>query len=290
MRCHEFEEIWQQHLDNGSNPQHDTDLVVHAMSCESCHALLEGTDHLLALSAQPAASVLSQDHIIIANLLSSQPNPHADRSSFDYQRITASPARAMAGSRPLAIAAGLMALIAFTLWGRVWMSVFEPANRVALAKNAVEESLSGPLSARNAFSDTAFSDTAFSDTAFSDTAFSDVTEKTDPMRRQASVAAADPSASPLVPSPLQLVLKARETRYLLTAGELDNLAAWNQRWLDLPSPSSDLITLGLEPLTASFEVAMELIRITLPGNWTLTQNEGYNLLTSPLQAAFSEGN
>jgi hypothetical protein len=280
MRCHEFEEIWQQHLDNGSNPQHDTDLVVHAMSCESCHALLEGTDHLLALSAQPAASVLSQDHIIIANLLSSQPNPHADRSSFDYQRITASPARAMAGSRPLAIAAGLMALIAFTLWGRVWMSVFEPANRVALAKNAVEESLSGPLSARN----------AFSDTAFSDTAFSDVTEKTDPMRWQASVAAADPSASPLVPSPLQLVLKARETRYLLTAGELDNLAAWNQRWLDLPSPSSDLITLGLEPLTASFEVAMELIRITLPGNWTLTQNEGYNLLTSPLQAAFSEGN
>jgi hypothetical protein len=275
MRCHEFEEIWQQHLDNGSNPQHDTDLVVHAMSCESCHALLEGTDHLLALSAQPAASVLSQDHIIIANLLSSQPNPHADRSSFDYQRITASPARAMAGSRPLAIAAGLMALIAFTLWGRVWMSVFEPANRVALAKNAVEESLSGPLSARN---------------AFSDTAFSDVTEKTDPMRWQASVAAADPSASPLVPSPLQLVLKARETRYLLTAGELDNLAAWNQRWLDLPSPSSDLITLGLEPLTASFEVAMELIRITLPGNWTLTQNEGYNLLTSPLQAAFSEGN
>jgi hypothetical protein len=186
----------------------------------------------------------------------------------------------MAGSRPLAIAAGLMALIAFTLWGRVWMSVFEPANRVALAKNAVEESLSGPLSARN----------AFSDTAFSDTAFSDVTEKTDPMRWQASVAAADPSASPLVPSPLQLVLKARETRYLLTAGELDNLAAWNQRWLDLPSPSSDLITLGLEPLTASFEVAMELIRITLPGNWTLTQNEGYNLLTSPLQAAFSEGN
>jgi hypothetical protein len=280
MRCHEFEEIWQQHLDNGSNPQHDTDLVVHAMSCESCHALLEGTDHLLALSAQPAASVLSQDHIIIANLLSSQPNPHADRSSFDYQRITASPARAMAGSRPLAIAAGLMALIAFTLWGRVWMSVFEPANRVALAKNAVEESLSGPLSARN----------AFSDTAFSDTAFSDVTEKTDPMRWQASVAAADPSASPLVPSPLQLVLKARETRYLLTAGELDNLAAWNQRWLDLPRPSSDLITLGLEPLTASFEVAMELIRITLPGNWTLTQNEGYNLLTSPLQAAFSEGN
>jgi hypothetical protein len=280
MRCHEFEEIWQQHLDNGSNPQHDTDLVVHAMSCESCHALLEGTDHLLALSAQPATSVLSQDHIIIANLLSSQPNPHADRSSFDYQRITASPARAMAGSRPLAIAAGLMALIAFTLWGRVWMSVFEPANRVALAKNAVEESLSGPLSARN----------AFSDTAFSDTAFSDVTEKTDPMRWQASVAAADPSASPLVPSPLQLVLKARETRYLLTAGELDNPAAWNQRWLDLPSPSSDLITLGLEPLTASFEVAMELIRITLPGNWTLTQNEGYNLLTSPLQAAFSEGN
>jgi hypothetical protein len=173
-----------------------------------------------------------------------------------------------------------MALIAFTLWGRVWMSVFEPANRVALAKNAVEESLSGPLSARN----------AFSDTAFSDTAFSDVTEKTDPMRWQASVAAADPSASPLVPSPLQLVLKARETRYLLTAGELDNLAAWNQRWLDLPRPSSDLITLGLEPLTASFEVAMELIRITLPGNWTLTQNEGYNLLTSPLQAAFSEGN
>jgi hypothetical protein len=280
MRCHEFEEIWQQHLDNGSNPQHDTDLVVHAMSCESCHALLEGTDHLLALSAQPAASVLSQDHIIIANLLSSQPNPHADRSSFDYQRITASPARAMAGSRPLAIAAGLMALIAFTLWGRVWMSVFEPANRVALAKNAVEESLSGPLSARN----------AFSDTAFSDTAFSDVTEKTDPMRWQASVAAADPSASPLVPSPLQLVLKARETRYLLTAGELDNLAAWNQRWLDLPSPSSDLITLGLEPLTASFEVAMERLRKTLPGNWTLTQNEGYNLLTSPLQAAFSEGN
>lgn len=176
----------------------------------------------------------------------------------------------MAGSRPLAIAAGLMALIAFTLWGRVWMSVFEPANRVAMAKNAVEESLSGPLSARNMFSDT--------------------TEKTAPPRWQASVDGADPSASPLVPSPLQFVLRARETRYLLSANELDNMAAWNQRWLDLPSPSPDLIALGLEPLTASFEVAMELIRITLPGNWTLTQNEGYNLLTSPLQAAFSEGN
>jgi hypothetical protein len=270
MRCHEFEATWQQHLDNGSNPQHDTDLVVHAMSCESCHALLEGTDHLLALIAQPAAPVLPQEHIITANLVSSQRSFHSDRSSLDYHRITASPSRAMAGSRPLAIAAGLMALIAFTLWGRVWMSVFEPANRVAMAKNAVEESLSGPLSARNMFSDT--------------------TDKTAPPRWQASVAGADPSASPLVPSPLQFVLRARETRYLLSANELDNMAAWNQRWLDLPSPSPDLIALGLEPLTASFEVAMELIRITLPGNWTLTQNEGYNLLTSPLQAAFSEGN
>lgn len=270
MRCHEFEAIWQQHLDNGSNPQHDTDLVVHAMSCESCYELLEGTDHLLALSAQSAAPVLSQDHIITANLLLSQSNFHSDRSSLDYQRITASSTSPIAGSRLLAIAAGLMALIAFTLWGRVWMSVFEPANRVALAKNAVEESLSGPLSARNVLSDNM--------------------DKTAPKPWQASAAGVDPSASPLVPSPLQFVLRARETRYLISASELDNLSAWNQRWLDLPSPSPDLIAMGLEPLTASFEVAMELIRITLPGNWTLTQNEGYNLLTSPLQAAFSEGN
>lgn len=271
MQCHEFEAIWQQHLDNGSNPQHDTDLLVHAMNCKSCHELLEGTDHLLALSAQSAIPLLSQDHIITANLLSSPASHYFDSSSLDDQRIKASPTRASAGSsRPLAIAAALMALIAFTLWGRVWMSVFEPANRVALAKNAVEESLSGPLSARNMFSD--------------------AVDKTDTLRWRATVAGADPSASPLVPSPLQFALRARETRYLLSASELDNLSAWNQRWMNLPTASPDLIALGLEPLTASFEVAMELIRITLPGNWTLTQNEGYNLITSPLQAAFSEGN
>lgn len=272
MQCHEFEAIWQQHLDNGSNPQHDTDLAAHAMTCESCHALLEGTDHLLALSEQTIPPVLSQDHFITANLFSPQSSSYTDHSSLDYRRVTSNPMRVATGSgRPLAIAAGLMALIAFTLWGRVWMSVFEPANRVALAKNAVEESLSGPLSAKNAFSDAPGLNN-------------------DSLRWQASATGADPAASPLVPSPLQFVLRARETRYLLSASELDNLSAWNQRWLDLPNASPDFIALGLEPLTASFEVAMELIRITLPGNWTLTQNEGYNLLTSPLQAAFSEGN
>jgi len=144
------------------------------------------------------------------------------------------------------MAAALVVLVALGLWGRVWLGTLNSGNNVAMAKIVAEPSLVGANSPRN-------------------------------------VAEMPAEVGPLVPSPLQIALKAQETRYLLPPET--RFQQWGNQWLDFPTNSQGLLVRGLEPLTTSWELAIEVLRNSLPLNWTAPGNEGYTIWLSPLQFA-----
>jgi hypothetical protein len=149
-------------------------------------------------------------------------------------------------SRIPSIAAALVALVALGLWGRVWLGTFNSGSNVAMAKIVAEPSLVGANSPRN-------------------------------------VAEIPSQVGPLVPSPLQIALTAQETRYLLPPET--KFQQWGNQWLDFPANSQGLLVRGLEPLTTSWELALEVLRNSLPLNWTAPENEGYTIWLSPLPFA-----
>ena len=146
------------------------------------------------------------------------------------------------------VAAALVVIVALTLWGRVWMGLADPRHTVASAHRAVEDSIAGANSVR------------------------------------AAAAASTPEeVAPWVPSPLQLALRARETRYLLDNTDPLVLNGWQAAIWEHSPNSPQFWVQGLEPLTTSWEIAVQMIRSTIPLNWSNPDDNSYDIWLSPLR-------
>jgi len=235
MQCDQFEIEWQQRLDAGEDPRFDEHLVAHSLGCSACNELLEGSKYLLAMpELLSLAAVRPQvDHPVSAQA------PVTLASASTYRTSSA---------RWPSVAAAMVALIAITLWGRVWMGLAEPQHTVASAQRAVEDSIAGVHSTRNAATN------------------SDGSE-----------------VSPWVPSPLQLALRARETRYLLNNTDPLVLNGWRTTLWEHSPNSPQFWAEGLEPLTSSWELAVQVIRSTIPLNWGAAGESDFDFWISPLK-------
>ena len=230
MQCEQFENIWQQRLDAGEDPRLDEQLVAHSLSCPECNELLEGTEYLLVIPRR-----IERPEVI-------------ERSeAIEPVRLVSPPTYRDHSARWPSVAAALIAIVALTLWGRVWMGLTEPQHTVASAQRAIEDSIAGANSAR-----------------------------------AAADAGSAEEVAPWVPSPLQLALRARETRYLLDNTDPLVLDGWRAAIWEHPPHSSEFWAQGLEPLTTSWEIAMRMIRRTLPLNWSDSDNNTY-IWFSPLR-------
>lgn len=235
MRCDQFETEWQQRLDAGEDPRFDERLIAHSLCCSDCNELLEGSKFLLAMP-----ELLS---------LATEP-PQVDQPVAAQASITlaSAPMYRTSYARWPSVAAAMVALIAITLWGRVWMGLAEPQHTVASAQRAVEDSIAGVHSPRNA---------AASDNGS--------------------------EVSPWVPSPLQLALRARETRYLLNNTDPSVLNGWRTTLWEHSPNSPQFWAEGLEPLTSSWELAVQVIRSTIPLNWGVSGESDFDFWISPLE-------
>jgi hypothetical protein len=239
MQCEQFENIWQQRLDAGEDPRLDEQLVAHSLICSECNELLEGAEYLLAMPV-----MIERPPVIEPVQLASPPT---------YRNHSA---------RWPSVAAALVATIALTLWGRVWIGLADPQHTVASAQRAIEDSIAGANSARAA----ADANSADANSADANLADANTVDE----------------VAPWVPSPLQLALRARETRYLLDNTDPLVLAGWRAAIWEHPPHSSEFWAQGLEPLTTSWEIAMQMIRRTLPLNWSNSDNNTY-IWFSPLR-------
>lgn len=236
MQCDQFEKLWQQRLDAGEDPCLDEQLVAHSLTCAECNELLEGSKYLLAMPTLLANETLP---------------PVIAKATEVREPVTLAPAAPTYrdhSARWPSVAAALVAIVALTLWGRVWMGLAEPQHTVASAHRAVEDSIAGANSPRVAATATTPADIA-----------------------------------PWVPSPLQLAMRARETRYLLNSTNPNALNGWRNAIWEHPPSTTEFWAEGLEPLTTSWEIAVRMIRSTIPLNWTVSEDGAYNLWLSPLQ-------
>ncbi|MBN8604167.1 MAG: hypothetical protein J0M26_24345 [Planctomycetes bacterium] len=247
MQCNEFEARWQQRLDAGENPHLDEQLVAHSLTCAECNELLEGSEYLLAMPVLFASEALpTAEGVTAKHVLPPVLEPTVTTAS----PVTLPPTSMYrdASARWPNYAAVLVAVVALMMWGRVWMGLSEPQHTVASAHRAVEDSIAGANSPRVAAAATTPADVA-----------------------------------PWVPSPLQLALRARETRYLLDNTDPMVLNGWRNVIWHHPPSSTEFWAEGLEPLTTSFELAVKVLRSTLPLNWNLSGKDSYDMWLSPLQ-------
>lgn len=235
MQCDQFETEWQQRLDAGEDPRFDEQLVAHSLCCSACNELLEGSKYLLAMP-----DLLSR---------ATEP-PHALPPVAVSNQVTLAPSSMYrtSSARWPSVAAAMVAVIAITLWGRVWMGLAEPQHTVASAQRAVEDSIAGVHSPRNVATSSSGSE-----------------------------------VSPWVPSPLQLALRARETRYLLNNTDPLVLNGWRTTLWEHSPNSPQFWAEGLEPLTSSWELAVQVIRSTLPLNWSVSGESDFDFWMSPLE-------
>ena len=256
MQCEQFENLWQLRLDAGEDPRLDEHLVAHSLCCQHCNELLEGTEYLLALEYPTASSdncVANYPVELKHNRPEVPSSAHSERSSRSVTLASVETYRDSSLRWPT-VAAALVVLIALSLWGRVWVGLAEPHNSVASAHRAAEESIAGVNSPRIA-------------------------------------STVEPSAvPPWVPSPLQLAIRARETRYLINSTDPYAFNAWRTAIWENPPNSTQFWARGLEPLTSSWELAVQVIRNSIPLDWTVPGNGGYNLWTSPLEFASPNAN
>ena len=239
MQCDQFEVLWQRRLDAGEDPRLDEHLVAHSLFCAECNELLEGSEHLLSIP-----TIFAERLQTTVETLPS-PCPQSIEKIQPASVVSSAMYRDRSARWP-SMAAALIAVVAITLWGRVWMGLADKQYSVASAQRAVEDSIAGVNSPR------------------------------------AAAAAATSEIVPWVPSPLQIALRVRESRYLLDNTDPLVLEGWRAAMWEYPPNSSEFWIEGLEPLTSSWELAVQVLRSTLPLNWTFSE-DSYSLWLSPAE-------